>query len=286
MFAHGGGAGGGFGGGGRQQQQRRRPDVFTKDNKLVAKLGSPKFPDARSKYLWLVIFYDNDSHAAAEAKPKLEMLAEKMAGTYKVGAMDCYKNEREADFCDDLGVDLDDLPEYGFVVNGKLELFEDANRVPSAKSLHEFAMEHMPKSLIVNVNHVKQAADRLLDPVESSQKKRRGHVGAVLLLTDKYETSALYYSLAYKYRSAFLFGESRAKNLNLAKEFGLKKYPLLLAFVPKGTGGRGSSSLSFSDKFDAVRYSGELKSESISIWLDGVEKMCQKGSGGAAKEEL
>jgi curved DNA-binding protein CbpA len=255
------GGGGGWGGGGRPQQQQQQPDLFPKEHKTVAKLGSPKYPDKSSKYIWFVMFYVND-RACAACKEQLELLAEKTKGTFKVGAMDCGKSDKEAAFCSKLGVE--DFPTFAFVIDGKTRIFEEANRVPSAKSMHEFAMSQMPRDLVVNINHVQQIQERILgsSPNRNTINKNTKMAGSVLLLTDKYETSALYFSLAYKYRSNFLFGESRAGNLNLAKEFGVKKYPLLLAFVPKG---RGTEK--YSDEWDLVRYEGEATYEAISKWL-------------------
>lgn len=275
-----GGGGGGFGGfqggGFGRQQQQPVQDLFPKSTKNIAKLGSPKFPDASSKYLWLVIFYRNGSKASQDAKPNVELLAEKMVGTYKVGAMDCTKSQTEADFCHRLGIDLDELPVFAFVVDGKTIVFEDANRIPAAKSLHEFAMDNMPRQLVLNINHQTQVRERLLEPV----KKKRSMLGAVLLLTDKYDTSALYFALAYKYRSTFAFGESRAKNLGMAKEFGVKKYPLLLAFVPKGQGDEN-----YNADYDLVRYSGELKSDGIAKWLDALVSKSKKASGPSRQQQ-
>jgi hypothetical protein len=56
--------GGGFGGGGasgrkRQQPIRQPTKIFNKDDPSgVVPLGRPKFPDAKSKHAWLILFYD------------------------------------------------------------------------------------------------------------------------------------------------------------------------------------------------------------------------------------
>jgi curved DNA-binding protein CbpA len=264
MFQGGAGAGAGFGGsGGRGSQQRQQgpTDLFPKDSSHVSKLGSPKFPDASSKYLWLVIFYSNDDAECKEAQSGFERLAEKakVKGTYKVGAIDCEKNQEEAKFCKKSGVTPMNLPRFALIVDGELHFYEDDD-IPGAKKLHDFAMEHMPHALVQNVNQPSQTQEKLLDAVKGKGTKK----GAVLLFTDKYETSGLYFSLAYKFRFNFVFGESRAKSLHMAKEFGVKKYPLLIVLVPKGKGEE-----SYSDEFDIVRYTGELKSiEPVSKWLD------------------
>lgn len=159
---------------------------------------------------------------------------------------------------------MESLPAFAMVIDGKTEFYfdddeEEGQQVPTAKMLHEFAIDHMPKSLVHNTNHLQQVQDRLLT--------KDKFLGSVLLLTDKYETSPLYYSLAYHYRNKFIFGESRAKNLNLGKEFGVKKYPLLLALVPKGKGDE-----SYSETHDIVRYSGGLKGDPIIKWLDALQE--------------
>lgn len=221
------------------------------------------------------MFYGNQSPACTKVKPQVEKLAEKVKDSFKIGAVDCTSKEREAKFCMEKGVDLEQLPAFAMVIDGKLEFYfdddedDDNLQIPTAKGLHTFAVDHMPKSLVFNINHIQQAKDRLLS--------KENFWGSVLLLSDKYETAPLYYSLAYHYRHEFVFGESRAKNLNLGKEFGVKKYPLLLAIVPKGKGEE-----SYSETHDLIRYtSGELKGDPIIKWLDRVvEKL-----GGKTKKK-
>ena len=262
-FPGGGFPGGGFGGagGGGGFQQQRPTELFPKGEGNVAKLGSPKFPDGKSKHLWLVVFYRNDIRECAEVKPQVDRLAEQVTGTYKIGAINCGLNSREESFCQKKGISKEDLPVFAFLVDGKMSMYEpdeDDPPVPSARDLHDFALDNMPKETVKNINHISQVEERLLDPFKKNKKIQ----GGVLLLTDKYETSALYYSLAYQFRSHLIFGESRAKNLGLAKEFGVKKYPLLLVFVPKGTGEK-----KYNDKYDLMTYQGKLKSKDIAAWL-------------------
>ena len=252
----GGGFGGGFpGNGGGHQRQRPPEDLFPKGLANVAKLGAPKFPNSSSKHLWLVVFYDNQNQQCQQAKPAVEKLAEK--ASFKVGAFDCGKTPRETAFCQKQGVD--NVPSFAFVVDGELAFYEHDG--PSAKDLHDFAMGNMPQHLVLNINHPHQVEERLLTG--------KGDKG-ILLLTDKYETSSLYYGLAYRHRKQFAFGESRAKNLNMAKQFSVKKYPLLVALVPSGAGDEA-----YSETADIVRYSGEMKSERISKWIDSVSKWTQ-----------
>ena len=57
--------------------------------------------------------------------------------------------------------------------------------------------------------------------------------GAFLLLSEKFETSNLWAATAFRHRDSFEFGESRGKNLEVAKFFGLKRYPMVV-FMEKG----------------------------------------------------
>ena len=143
---------------------------------------------------------------------------------------------------------------------------DDAPIRPSsltAPDLHEFATDSMPDHLVRNVNHPTQVVDRLL----------KDHKPAVLLLSGKYETSSMYYSLAYQHRQRFVFGESRAKNLHMAKEFGVKKYPTLLVLVPKAM-----AEEPYNEDYGLLRYNkGELKKENITQRLEGVAKKGRSG---------
>ncbi|CAJ1953496.1 unnamed protein product [Cylindrotheca closterium] len=239
----GGGAGfGGAGGGGRRQQA---PELFQKGQSKVGKLGSPKFPNKSSKNMWMIMFYSNDDQISAELAQVYEVLAEKKNLAYKVGAVDCEKSEKEARFCQSKKVES--VPQFGMVINGKVHLMENGDDVQSAKELHEFAVTHMPREFIHNINNKQQMEERLL----GSGKP------AALLLTDKYETSSTLFSLAYQFRNEFVFGESRAKNINMAREFNVKKYPHLVVIDKKGK---------------RHQYTGGMAKDSIIRWLDGLKK--------------
>merc|ERR1711862_51840 len=123
----------------------------------------------------------------------------------------------------------------------------------------------MPTALITNINHVSQLTNRLL--ADSSFK------AGVLLLSDKYETSAIYYSLAYRFRKQFKFGESRGKNLAMSKEFKLKKYPLLVVLLPKDSGMVHHEIEPYNSKYDIIKYTDvSFKSDALSSWINGIAK--------------
>lgn len=240
--------GGGIPGGRQQQQQQRAPeDLYPKHDTTtnVVRLGKSKFPNQSSKKLWMIVYYDDNAPECAEAKASVLKLAKGLSGTIKVGAVNCGSNPKEEAFCQQKRVQPNT---FSMVVDGEEHMYEGGE--VRSKPLHEFAMEHVPYSLVQQVNRVDHVQSRLLN---FSNAK---HEGAVLLLTEKYETSPMYAGLAYTYRNSLAFGESRAKNLHLAREFGVKKYPLLLALRPKNGG------------YDVIKYAGEIKADAISRWID------------------
>ena len=247
------GSGGNFGGG-----RQRPPDVFSTTRSYVAKLGKPKFPDAKSRHIWLILFYSPHDGQSPGIGPELENVAKKAA--FKVGGVDC-SHPREEDWCNDLVVDQYDLPVLALAVHGKLTVFNKDNSLEkvTAKGLYEWTTENLPYDAIQNVNHLSHLQDRLW--------KSTTNKPAVLLLSENYDPSSLFCILGYQFRSEFVFGESRAKNLPLAKEFGVKKYPLLISFFPKGKGDER-----YNDEWDLVRYSGSVKADEIEKWLTGLSK--------------
>lgn len=267
MFA--GQAGGGFGGGQqrRNARQPQQPDLFQKGQSHVARLGKPKFPDKNSKHMWMIMFYANDNKESRQVSSKFENLASQPSLAYKVGAVDCKLSDREGKFCAGKGIDTKSgLPSFGLVVDGELIMYKDYDRNKSSSPMdfHNFCLEHMPKQYIQNINAVSQIDERLLSP----KKKKNTTTPAVLLLTDKYETSSMFYSLAYYFRTDFILGESRAKNLKLAQTFNIKKYPTLIAFVPSSiSGSLNAKSEKYNDKYDIFRYGGQLKKDKITSWL-------------------
>ena len=279
MFAGQAGGGGGFGGFQQQRQSRKPsppPDLFPKGQSHVAKLGKPKFPDKNSKHMWFVMFYDsNDRQESANVGGKFESLAKQSTLPYKVGAVDCSFSDREKQFCAQKGFDA--LPGFALVVDGKLVSYNEYDsRSPSTfspKAFHAFCMENMPKQYVQNINSVSQVQERLLFPKNVQLKEG---IPSVLLLTDKYETSSMFYSLTYYFRKDFVMGESRAKNLKLSQTFHVKKYPALIAFLPSGSSGSVRGAERYSDTHDMVRYDGPIQKEKILQWLTkiktGVEK--------------
>ena len=273
MFAGQGGSGGfefNFGtqnsrrGGDPRRKKDRKSILFPKGQSKVAKLGKAKFPDDQSKHMWLVLFYVNDGERSRKVAEDYEKLASQTSLPYKVGAVNCKYSKKEENFCSKThGLGFTN-PSFGMVIDGEVIWYEGYSpNTPSTyspKALHEFCMENMPKQYVHNINNGPQIDERLLS--KSSSWFQSKPPAAVLLLTDKYQTSSMYYSLVYTFRNDFIMGESRAKNLALSKQFGIKKYPTLLAFVPQGIGDER-----YNDKYDLVRYQSKIQKERIVKWL-------------------
>ena len=272
MFQGMGGMGSSGGGHQRQhrQQQHQSPLVFKKDDPSgVVPLGQAKFPDAKAKHAWLLLFYDKNNQQDGKtekyvslAKQLSEVVLKKAKNSkngmvFKVGAIDCSGDVMK--FCQKKLGTKSDLPSFATVLNGSVNAVTDTEVLKNAKSLHDHTTNALVQleGLIVNVNSVQHVQSRML-----SSSPTPGHPSiAILLLTDKYETSPLYASLAYRHRQDGFaaFGESRAKNLEMAKQFQVKKYPSLIALI--GNGG------------NVERYESQsLDGESLSKWLDNLSK--------------
>jgi len=141
---------------------------------------------------------------------------------------------------------VQEMPQFGMVLGGKLHLMKNGSDVQSAKELHEFALTHMPRELIHNINNLPQLQERLLE----------GGKPAIFVLTDKYETSSTLFSLAFQFRKSFTFLESRAKNTKMAKEFDVKKYPQIVAIDTEG---------------NRHKYSGGMVKDSIIRWIESLK---------------
>ena len=318
QFTSGGGGGfpgGGFGGGGGGGQRRPAPtkpkDVFNKDTLGISKLGSPKFPNSSSKYLWLILFYDGNDASTSndEAKTVLNLIVSKTSkdtsssAPFKIGAMDCSKNAMEQKFCTQQNVSMKSLPQYAFVVDGVIQLYQPDNKNSvSAKELYNYCMDQIQShadALIANINHPTQLVDRLLQNHvlfnENNKASSKRNVVSFLLLTDKYETSPVFVSLAYQYRGAknIKFGISRAKNLKLAQMIGnVKKYPHFVAFVPSKAASQTTTmktdTLTLPDEYgsgsakvDVIRYTGSMKNIiDITQWID---QIVQQPSGQSSR---
>jgi len=234
----GGGMGGGMGG-----SPSHRRELYPSGGDVV-QLNRKTFPSATSPHPWLVAFYTNDSKDAARDKQALEGAARYAKGLFKVGAVNCGNQGSQA-LCADRKASP--IPKYAALVDDHLEFWDKPER-PTAMSLHAFVTSRIPETTPVNR---KASIAKLFG-------KKRGI--AILLLTDKYETTPLWRSLAFSLRSLMTFAESRAASVEIGREFKVKKYPMIVALE--------------ADEKDGYRlletYDGELSLSALSKWCRSV----------------
>ena len=236
----------------KEQQKRRPPEppreevppIFEKYNDAgVVPLGRSRYPDSQSKHAWLVFFYSKESVKEKEQSQILVDLVNKLstkvlekakgnkdAMTFKVGAVDCYGMD-EVNFCKSKLGDKATIPAFATVLNGNTQVVEDKKALVTIKKLHDHVTSKIlaMDGLVINVNSMPHIQNRLL-----GSSSTVGHPKiAIILFTDKYETSPLYASLAYRHRhdGFAAFGESRGSNVVLGREFSIKRYPSLIALI-------------------------------------------------------
>ncbi len=131
-----GARGGGRGGG--------SPDIYSKTSP-VGKLSMNKFPDAGSKYLWLVQFYSPGCPYCKNAVATIEQVTRALSDTVKVGVINCAKQSL---FCQKLGIVR--YPTIRFMFDGESTEFEGA---VSKESLIRFVKNVTLLKYITNIRH-------------------------------------------------------------------------------------------------------------------------------------
>lgn len=265
----------------RQQQQPQANPIFSAKSP-VYRLSANKFPNEKSNYLWLVMFHDRKD-PSAKAASAVERLALKVHPklNFKVGSVDC---QAFHEFCRKRVGPITDLPRFAFVVDGKMESFldwddDDDGGSVSAQELYNFALQNMPKHLIRKIRSVGGLEDKLLDSIDKGSKE-----GAVVVLTDKNETSGLLYGLAYKYRHQIVFGEaqgSKTKLINRFSPMGIissnDKLPIVHAWTRKEK--ETGSCMSHT-------YTGLMKGEAITQWLEVTLRKTREGRATRAESDI
>jgi hypothetical protein len=244
--------GGGFGGFGQQQQRQQHhhhqqqqpsPPLYTKQDG-IAPLAKSSYPDSKSsKFVWLIQYYsvvknDKDSRAFKEKFIKLANRV-KIDGI-KVGIVNC---DVEREIC--LANKISKYPSFKLVYGKDSVVFDPStseDKMLTSKSLFNFVLEKMPGT-VLNIRH-KQGAEDLLATLVSKGYKNNV---ALLLFTQKFETSLVIKHLAYMLDGSVAVGEVRGSNDKLSLEFGVRVYPSLLALC-------GGHELDMSETFE-----GDLK---------------------------
>ena len=177
-----------------------------------------------------MIFYENNLTVCADAKPHFETLSHKLKGVYKSGAVDCRRTHEAIRFCRLLGVKSVELPLYGVVINGKTTFYRPETKsedgIPMS-DVEDFADAQLPYEMVKEVTNLSYIKTIL----KTAQRERK--IGAVMVFNDSDRTSPLYAILANRFRNDFKFGIDNKQNESMKKAFNIKKYPMVVAYIPK-----------------------------------------------------
>lgn len=182
--------------------------------------------------------------------PKWRKLADALHGVVRVSAVNC---DDQKSLCSGRGVQG-----YPTIKAFKSGQWIDYNGERSASAIKDWALGLLP---VENVRVVRDD-DALQKFLKASQTTSvaRWSIG-VVLVTDKSATSALYKSLAMRYKGRIAFGEVRRKSAAAS---------VVSAFSASGSPS-GSSLLAVcgGDVRFAVPYTGEMKNSELVKWLNG-----------------
>ncbi|GAB4816305.1 hypothetical protein N2152v2_003351 [Parachlorella kessleri] len=236
----GGGGGGrgrqGGGGGGSGQQ-----GLFDDDGN-VQDLNDDTFPEGDGDgWVWLIKFYAPWCGHCRQLSPKWKKVGEALNGVVKVAAVNC--DEQKA-LCQQH--QIRGYPTIKAFRDGKLFDYQGER---TASAIRDWGLSLLP-------NHVKKVGsqrqlDDFLKTCQPGSASAAKWGVCVLLLTAKAQTSALYKSLASRYKGKIAFGEVQGSHQELSHVFGVTKYPTLLALC----NGNKDAIIPFTDEMKSTRLS-------------------------------
>eukprot|EP00889_Picochlorum_renovo_P006041 jgi/Picre1/33071/NNA_008397.t1 len=237
---------GGNGGFRQQQRQQPRQGSFYEKDALVQELDEDTMPEGDGEgWVWLVEFYAPWCGHCKNLASKWRKVAESLHGVIRVAAVNC--DEQKA-LCQGQGIQ--GYPTIKAYKNGR---WVGYNGDRSASALTNWGLGLLPNDLISTLK-TDSDLEAYLKTTMSSKTARWG-IG-VVLFSAKDKTSALYKSLAMRYRGRISFAEVR-KSSHLASngKFSIPTFPHVVAIC----GG---------DVRSTVAYSGEVKNTKLVKWLN------------------
>ena len=210
------------------------------ENSDVIKLNLQQiFQFYRRKEIWVILFHKAKDEESKKLKDEYKLLAEKMYGILKVGAVEC---EDDEELCEEFGVyQVPTLMVYqesygddGEKYQGKLDW----------KSIGNFATYKMQSFVsIVTLDNYEQFVNR-----EPSKYK-------VLLFTQRKTTAPIFKALSKQYKDKLLFGEVRQSEKALVDKFNVKTLPTLMVITDPY-------------EYTGEVYSGDLKIDQLTKFLN------------------
>lgn len=268
----GGGGGGGqrmhfqFGGGGgrgghhhhhqQQQHQQQRQgggESLYANDALIQELDEDTFPEGDGEgWVWLVELYAPWCGHCRQLAPKWRKVAEALHGVVRVAAVNC---DAQQALCQ--GQRIKGYPTIRAFKAGRWIEYKGDR---SAGAIKDWALALLPTDVIRTVSKAAHLEEFLKISGGGGGGAAKGASSArwgagMLLFTSKAETSALYKSLAMRYKGKLAFGEVRSAHAELSKRFGVTTYPTLLAVC----GG---------DEKATVVYTDEMKNSKLTKFLN------------------
>jgi protein disulfide-isomerase-like protein len=258
VFGGGGGGGGGFrfnagrgGGHHHHQQQQGGGGSLYADDALIGELDEDTFPENDGEgWVWIIEYYAPWCGHCRQLAPKYRKVAEALHGVVRVAAVNC---DKEKALCQQHGIK--GYPTIKGFKEGKLVEYRGDR---SAAALRDWGLGMLPGMGVTKVSSVDKLNAWLNKDCGSTTSKAKWGT-CILLLTKKSETSALYKSLALRYRGKLAFGEVREADSSGSEIAGLlggvNNFPTLLA-VCNG------------DINTTIPYDGEMKNTKLTKYLN------------------
>jgi hypothetical protein len=167
----------------------------------------------RRNEIWQILFYDPSKQESKDKADEFKMLAEKLYGIIKIGAINCHDEE---ELCEEFGVFTyptiytftEKYNDDGEKYQGKFE-WKEISQVATAK-MQNFVQ-------IVNM-------DNYQDFITKDPTKHK-----IITLTERKSTSPIFKSLSKQYKDKLVFGEVKDKELQaMFKDY---KVPSIIALT-------------------------------------------------------
>eukprot|EP00607_Mallomonas_marina_P008311 CAMPEP_0182418130 /NCGR_PEP_ID=MMETSP1167-20130531/2599_1 /TAXON_ID=2988 /ORGANISM="Mallomonas Sp, Strain CCMP3275" /LENGTH=486 /DNA_ID=CAMNT_0024592163 /DNA_START=136 /DNA_END=1597 /DNA_ORIENTATION=+ len=191
-------------------------DLYEREKNIIT-LSAKKFPDLKSKYIWLIEFYSSRCEACESFRPHFITLAEKMkAHGIKTGAVNC---DKERQLCGSKGVK--EYPTIMVFLGDKGIRYDRSDSHMTAKTIFDFVTEKVSMS-ITNL--------RLPQQVEELQQSvcRKGWGACLILLTSKFDTPLSLKALSFQFKDKVAVAEARGSNDMIAQHFNVHSYPTVV----------------------------------------------------------
>ena len=238
-------------GGGSSDGYHDEPRDIYAEEKHIMILSSAKFPDAKSKHIYLIQYYSSADNRCISFKPMF-IKAAKVLSDHGVRAavVNC---DHETKLCKKKSVRS--YPFVQLLVEGTLTTMEtEGDALPTAKLMYDFVGEKSPDS-VVNLRLPQQVDDFISGPCSG----RESSWGACLVLfTAKFETPLLLKSIAHQLKGNVAVGEVRGSNQALAKMFDVGDFPTVLMVCGAPRSGQRGHPLRAYVKFDGDTKSFDL----------------------------